>query len=55
MFTNDDAVFRSKKEAEGTSSMGTPKKEKKKSKSNEKTAKEATMLGARREMANGDD
>ena len=45
VLTNDDAVFRSKKEAEGTSSMGTPKKEKKKSKSNRKTAKEATIAG----------
>ena len=51
VFTNDDAVFRSKKEAEGTSSMGTPKKEKKKSKSNRKTAKEATIARCE-EMAN---
>ncbi|CAL6353333.1 unnamed protein product [Bathycoccus prasinos] len=51
VFTNDDAVFRSKKEAEGTSSMGTPKKEKKKSKSNRKTAKEATIVRCE-EMAN---
>lgn len=51
VFTNDDAVFRSKKEAEGKSSMGTPKKEKKKSKSNRKTAKEATIARCE-EMAN---
>ena len=51
VFTNDDAVFKSKKEAEGTSSMGTPKKEKKKSKSNRKTAKEATIARCE-EMAN---
>jgi ATP-dependent DNA helicase 2 subunit 1 len=51
VFTNDDAVFRSKKEAEGASSMGTPKKEKKKSKSNRKTAKEATIARCE-EMAN---
>lgn len=51
VFTNDDAVFRSKKEAEGTSSMGTPKKEKKKSKSNRKMAKEATIARCE-EMAN---
>lgn len=51
VFTNDDAVFRSKKEAERTSSMGTPKKEKKKSKSNRKTAKEATIARCE-EMAN---
>jgi len=51
VFTNDDAVFRSKKEAEGMSSMGTPKKEKKKSKSNRKTAKEATIARCE-EMAN---
>ena len=51
VFTNDDEVFRSKKEAEGTSSMGTPKKEKKKSKSNRKTAKEATIARCE-EMAN---
>ncbi len=51
VFTNDDAVFRSKKEADGTSSMGTPKKEKKKSKSNRKTAKEATIARCE-EMAN---
>ncbi|CAL6350765.1 unnamed protein product [Bathycoccus prasinos] len=51
VFTNDDAVFRSKKEAEGTSSMGTPKKEKKKSKSSRKTAKEATIARCE-EMAN---
>ena len=51
VFTNDDAVFRSKKEAEGTSSIGTPKKEKKKSKSNRKTAKEATIARCE-EMAN---
>ncbi|CAL6355477.1 unnamed protein product [Bathycoccus prasinos] len=51
VFTNDDAVFRSKKEAEWTSSMGTPKKEKKKSKSNRKTAKEATIARCE-EMAN---
>ncbi|CAL6348933.1 unnamed protein product [Bathycoccus prasinos] len=51
VFTNDDAVFRSKKEAEGTSSMGTPKKEKKKRKSSRKTAKEATIARCE-EMAN---
>ena len=51
VFTNDDAVFRSKKEAGRTSSMGTPKKEKKKSKSNRKTAKEATIARCE-EMAN---
>ena len=51
VFTNDDAVFRSKKEAEGMSSMGTPKKEKKKSKSSRKTAKEATIARCE-EMAN---
>ena len=51
VFTNDDAVFRSKKEAERTSWMGTPKKEKKKSKSNRKTAKEATIARCE-EMAN---